>query len=221
MLKARTTDQCRGLVRISFRVPVIRPRFTDIAKDLRPRIPQRIHAQRIHFDFDAGEFILLLFDLRRDIDADIVCQIDRSEGQLIVFDLFLDIGSRHMKKLRQAAERLIRQRIPLAIDRHDDAVCRARARKYQAIPVIHDTTHRLHGKIADAVPIRFFFIIPALNDLHIEKTQSQDEQEEDRRIDHTRIAGLLGIFQKPTENRGHMLIHHFGSPSRFMAHSGL
>ena len=107
-LKARTTDQCRGRVRISFRIPVIRPRFADIAKDLRPRIAQRIYAQRIHFYFDAREFILLLFDLRRDIDADIVCQIDRSEGQLIVFDLFLDIGSRHMKKLRQAAECLIR-----------------------------------------------------------------------------------------------------------------
>lgn len=75
--------------------------------------------------------------------------------------------------------------------------------------------------MADAVPIRFFSIVPALNDLHIEETQPQDKQEEDRRIDHTRIAGLLRIFQKPTENRGHMFIHHFGSPSRFMAHSGL
>ena len=76
-----------------------------------------------------------------------------------------------MKQLRQAGKRLIGERIPLAVDRHDDTVRRAGPRKDHAVPVIHDTTHRLHGEMADAVPIRFFFIVPALNDLHIEETQ--------------------------------------------------
>ena len=197
VLQSRAADELRRGVRIAIGIPVIRPRFTHIAQHLSPGDAEGILPERIHFDFDAREFVLLLLDFRGHIDAHIIGQINGTKGQLIVLDFLLDVSRGHMEKRRKLRQRLVRERIPLAVQRHDDAVSRARTRHDDAIAIIHDAAIRLHREVTDAISIGLLFVIVPLDHLHEKEASPQDEEKNHGRINHAGIARLLRIFQKP------------------------
>ncbi len=197
VLQPRAADELRRGVGIAIGIPVIRPRLAYVAKHLRAGDAKGILTERIHFDFNAREFVLLLFDFRSHIDAYIIGQINGAKSQLIVLYFLFDVSRGHMEKRRKLRQRLVRERISLAVQRHDDTVSRARARHDDAIAIIHDTAIRLHGEVTDAISIGLLFIIVSLDHLHKKEASPQDEEKNHGRINHASIARLLRIFQKP------------------------
>ena len=181
LLEAELADDVAGLVALVLHLLELSVvDLTDVAEGMRALLLEDVITDWRHFDDDTGVLALLLLDDGDDVRRDIRLDADGVEAA-VAGNLRLDLICRHLQKIRQAVDDIIRDWRGQRQERDREA--RAIRDEQLAVAVVERAArcHRRHD--ADAVAVREAGVVLPLIDLQVGSPPDENGNDQDR-YDH-------------------------------------